>query len=83
MLTADFDLTNLLGRTGALNYGGHSDGETEPLLAAFRQAGDAERLVRCKIEGRALLKGVVRARMQLGSNVAWPYALENMYFNLL
>ncbi|NLF35143.1 MAG: ABC transporter substrate-binding protein [Clostridiales bacterium] len=43
MLTADFDLTNLLGRTGALNYGGHSDGETEPLLAAFRQAGDAER----------------------------------------
>ena len=51
--------------------------------AAPFQAGDAQRLSRCRIEGRALLKGVVRARMQLESNVAWPYALENMYFNLL
>ena len=29
-----------------------------------------------------LLKGVLLARMQLGSNVSWPNALEKMYFNL-
>lgn len=46
------------------------------------QAADADRLRRSKIDGRALLKGVVLARMQLGSNVSWPNALENMYFNL-
>ena len=47
------------------------------------QSADAERLMRCKIDGRALLKGVLLARMQLGSNVSWPNALENMYFILI
>lgn len=47
------------------------------------QSADAERLARCKIDGKALLKGVLLARMQLGSNVSWPNALENMYFNLI
>ena len=35
------------------------------------------------VNGLKLLKGVVRARMQLAGNVAWPNVLENMYFNLL
>ena len=47
------------------------------------QAGDYERLARVGIDGRALLKGVVEARMRLSSNVAWPSVLENMYFNLI
>ena len=51
--------------------------------AAPYQLGDADRLRRSRIDGEALLKGVQRVRMQLESNVAWPCALENMYFNLL
>ena len=47
------------------------------------QSGEGERLRRFKIDGRALLKGVVLARMQLASNVSWPNALENMYFHLI
>ena len=47
------------------------------------QASDAARLQRCRLDGRALLKGVVLARQQLGSNVSWPNVLENMYFNLI
>lgn len=47
------------------------------------QSGEAERLSRGDIDGRALLKGVVEARMKLASNVAWPGVLENMYFNLI
>ena len=46
------------------------------------QSGDEARLRRSKIDGRALLNGVVLARMQLASNVSWPNALENMYFQL-
>ena len=46
------------------------------------QAAEADRLRRSRLDGRALLKGVVLARMQLASNVSWPNALENMYFNL-
>ena len=46
------------------------------------QSGDADRLRKSKLDGRALLKGVLLARMQLGSNVSWPNALENMYFHL-
>lgn len=37
-LTADFDLTALLGAGGSLNYGGWSEGQTDSLLAAFRAA---------------------------------------------
>ena len=47
------------------------------------QAGEEERLGRSMLDGRALLKGVLLARMQLGSNVSWPNALENMYFHLI
>ncbi len=47
------------------------------------QAWDADRLRKSKLDGRALLKGVLLARMQLGSNVSWPNALENLYFNLI
>ena len=46
------------------------------------QSKDADRLRKSKLDGRALLKGVLLARMQLGSNVAWPNALENLYFDL-
>ena len=46
------------------------------------QSGEQARLSRSRIDGRALLKGVLLARMQLGSNVSWPNALENMYFHL-
>ncbi len=46
------------------------------------QAADESRLRRCPIEGRALLKGVMLARRQLDSNVSWPNALENMFFQL-
>lgn len=51
--------------------------------AAPYQSGDYERLSRSDIDGRALLKGVVEARMRLFSNVAWPGVLENMYFDLI
>ena len=47
------------------------------------QQDSAGRLVRSRFDGLALLKGVVRLRQQLSSNVSWPNALENMYFNLL
>ncbi|MBR0367738.1 MAG: DNA polymerase III subunit delta' [Clostridia bacterium] len=47
------------------------------------QAGEYDRLVKGKIDGRALLKGVVEARKRLASNVAWPGVLENMYFDLI
>ena len=47
------------------------------------QTGDIERLTRSGIDGRALLKGVVEARMRLASNVSWPGVLENMYFDLI
>ena len=46
-------------------------------------ATDAERLSASKLDGRALLKGVIQLRIQLASNVSWQNALENMYFNLL
>ena len=46
-------------------------------------AGDRDRLARCGLDGEALLRGVVLARMQLAGNVSWPNALENMYFNLV
>ena len=47
------------------------------------QAGEYDRLSRSRLDGRALLKGVVEARMRLASNVSWPNVLENMYFNLI
>lgn len=47
------------------------------------QKNEIERLRRCRLDGRALLKGVVDARMRLGSNVSWPNALESLYFGLL
>lgn len=37
-LTADFDITPLVGSTGSLNYGGYSSAETDSLLSAFRSA---------------------------------------------
>lgn len=46
------------------------------------QRGQAERLRRSRLDGRALLNGVVLARRQLAGNVSWPNALENMYFTL-
>lgn len=39
-LTADWDLTSLLGSGGALNYSGWADAQTDELLAAFAAAGD-------------------------------------------
>lgn len=41
-LTGDFDLTALLTKDGALNYGGFDSPELEALLAALRAAGDGE-----------------------------------------
>ena len=46
------------------------------------QAGEEARLARSRLDGGALLKGVVQTRMKLASNVAWQSALENMYFRL-
>ena len=46
------------------------------------EASDAERLGRSRLDGRALLQAVLLARRQLGSNVSWANALENMYFQL-
>ena len=43
MLTADFDLSGLVEKTGALNYGKYSSGQTEALLAAYRTAGQDTR----------------------------------------
>ena len=43
-LTADFDLTVLIGAGGALNYRNWTDGETATLLSAFRAAqGDSRK----------------------------------------
>ena len=47
------------------------------------QAADGARLGRCAIDGAALLRGVMGARMQLAGNVSWPNTLENMYFQLI
>ena len=60
-------------------------GSTLPLHISLKmpfEAADAPRLDGCAIDGRALLMGVLLARRQLGSNVSWPNALENMYFQL-
>ena len=46
------------------------------------EAADRARLGKSHIDGQALLRGVLLARQQLGSNVSWPNALENMYFQL-
>ena len=53
-LTADFDLSPLLSRSGALNYGRWEDEETETLLAAFRAASG---------EGRADAATALYARL--------------------
>ena len=50
--------------------------------AAPYEASDAARLGRSRLDGRALLQAVLLARRQLGSNVSWANALENMYFQL-
>lgn len=42
-LTADFDLTGLVGSRGALNHGRWSDGETDRLLQQLREAQGAQR----------------------------------------
>ena len=47
------------------------------------QVADGERLRRCRLDGGELLKGVVRMRMLLASNVAFSNALETLYFNLI
>ena len=47
------------------------------------EVSDIDRLRRCGLDGRALLRGVVDARKQLSGNVSWPNALENMYFQLI
>ena len=39
-LTADWDLRDLVGTAGALNYGGYADETTDALLAAFAAAED-------------------------------------------
>jgi len=39
-LTADWDLSDLVGTEGALNYGGYTDETTDGLLAAFAAAED-------------------------------------------
>ena len=39
-LTADWDLSALVGTGGSLNYGGWTDPETDQLLAAYAAAGD-------------------------------------------
>lgn len=44
LLTADFDLSALLSSSGALNYGGWSDGQTDLLLASLRAASGQQRL---------------------------------------
>ena len=55
-LTADWDLRELLGTGGALNYGGYSDAITDQLMAEFAVSADR------KSAARALytyLRGVV------------------------
>jgi len=45
MLTADFDLTELIAQTGVLNYGKYNNGETTALMAAFQSATGQARAV--------------------------------------
>ncbi len=47
------------------------------------QTFDQKRLEAFKLDGRALLLGVLRLRAELSSNVSWPNALEQMYFHLI
>lgn len=47
------------------------------------QAGEAERMRRFALDGRALLMGVMQTANRLNSNVSWPNALETMYFELI
>lgn len=47
------------------------------------ESGDLLRLKQCRINGRRLLKAVVKLRMQLASNVSWANALETTYFGLI
>ena len=47
------------------------------------QAFDLKRLEAFKLDGRALLLGVLRVRAELSSNVSWPNALEKMYFHMI
>lgn len=42
-LTADFNLSPLLGRAGTLNYGGYSSAETDALAELLRAAAEDER----------------------------------------
>ena len=42
-LTADWDILELVGTTGSLNYGGFSDEKTDSLLAVCRTADDTRR----------------------------------------
>mgnify|MGYP004572779733 FL=1 len=55
-LTADWDILELVGTGGALNYGGFSDEETDLLLAACRTAGEAEQETALTALWRALLE---------------------------
>ena len=48
-----------------------------------RQGDETARLMRSKLDGSKLLKGVIGLRKALESNVAWPNALEDMYFKLI
>ncbi len=43
LLTADFDLSSLLGSGGALNFGRWQDGQGDSLLASLRAAGGTDR----------------------------------------
>lgn len=45
-LTADWDLTDLIGTGGSLNYGGYTNEYTDLLLAAFAGAADREAAAR-------------------------------------
>ncbi|MEM5780765.1 MAG: peptide ABC transporter substrate-binding protein, partial [Lawsonibacter sp.] len=43
LLTADFDLSSLLGSGGALNFGRWQDGQGDSLLASLHTAGGTDR----------------------------------------
>ena len=45
LLTADFDLSPLIASNGNLNYGGWSNGNTDTLLASYRNASAQTRPV--------------------------------------
>ena len=47
------------------------------------QSQEAARLSRLRLDGRALLKGVLLARARLSGNVSWQNALESMFFQLI